>query len=576
MPGTPALDGGASGLRETAGVTDVDEHEVGPSDPDGRGRRLDLVAIGIVGAVLLLPVIGLLRYQGPPMEEGFMLAFPEQILNGRFPNRDFLHLYGPGSLWVLAAVYKVFGTTLTVERMVGLAQHAAVAFGLFAALRPWGRRVATSAAVISVVILISPLGLSAMAWNGALALGVVALAVGIRASRRPDDRRSRRLLALAGFLGGLALLYRPDAILAVSAGLGALWWDLEGSRRRPLVWGAVAGVALYVPHLVIAGAAASFQGMFVDPVFRLRGGRSLPIPPSWGQVDGFLQRAGALRQSAWPLPMPAVSQQIFLWFLLVPASIVLVVGAAWRLRRREPRSERSRALWPLALFGGALLQQALQRPDTAHLSWVTGITFALSVPAISSLLEGVRPRRSPAGPTWVGIGVVAVVLVAVIPFYPLRTYADLVGQTFGRNRFGYAILNGDRTFYFGSAPGARDAQRVTDRLRAESSPGQSLIVGPRDLSRTNYSDAFFYYLFPDLVPGTRYIEMDPGIADAPDSGLAEELRRNDWLILSDAWSAWTEPNDSAGSGSDVPNQVVRDRYCTVERAGTFQLLRRCR
>jgi hypothetical protein len=564
-------------LRETAPVSEVRE-AVRPAPPERarHDRRLDVLAVAIVLGVLLLPVIGLLHYQGPPMEEGFMLAFPEQILSGRLPHRDFLHLYGPGSLWVLAAIYKVFGTSLTVERLVGLLQHAGVAFGLFAALRPWGRRVATSAAVVSIVILIGPLGLSAMAWNGALALGVCALAVGTAAARRTDDRTSHRLLALAGFLGGLALLYRPDLVLAVALGLGALWWDLDRPRRRPLVLGAVAGVALYVPHLILSGPAAAVRGMFLEPVFELRGGRSLPLPPSWGQVDGFLQRAGALRQSGWPLPMPAVSHQIFLWFLLVPGSIVLVLVAAWRLRRRERDSARSRAYWPLALFGAALLQQALQRPDTAHLSWVTGITFALCIPAVSSLLEGVTPRWTTAGRTWVGIGVVGVVLVGVIPFYPLRTYADLVGQTFGHNRFGYPITNDGRTFYFGSEGGASDAQRITDRLQQEAKPGDRLIVGPTDLSRTNYSDAFFYYLFPDLVPGTRYIEMDPGIADAPDSGLADELRHNEWLILSDAWSDWDEPNDSAGHGSTTPNQVVRDHYCKVEDAGTFQLLRRCR
>lgn len=36
-----------------------------------------------------------------------MLAFPEQLLHGHVPHVDFLHLYGPGSLWVLAAVYRV-------------------------------------------------------------------------------------------------------------------------------------------------------------------------------------------------------------------------------------------------------------------------------------------------------------------------------------------------------------------------------------------------------------------------------------------------------------------------------------
>jgi hypothetical protein len=539
-------------------------------------RQRDLLSLAIIAVVLLIPVPGLLRYQGPPMEEGFMLAFPEQILQGRFPHRDFLHLYGPGSLYVLAAVYKVFGVDLTVERLVGLAQHAAVAFGMFALLRPFGRRIATVSSLVTILVLIGPGGLSAMAWNGALGLGVCALAVATAAARRDDEPAARRLLALAGVLGGAALLYRPDMVLAVGLGLGAVWWGLDRPRRRPLMLGLVLTCLLYVPHLLVSGVGASIQGMFLEPVFELRDGRALPVPPSWGAIDGFLQRAGTFRPEGWALPMPALSHQIHLWFWLVPLSILVNLVAAWRLRRRAPGSPRALVLWPAALFGAALLPQAMQRPDTTHLAWVTGITFALMVPAIASLVEEVRP----SAPRWAGLaaacGTLAVIFVVVIPFYPARTYVDLTMLSLGRDRFGTPITNEDRTFYFGDPQGAAEAQRVVDRLAAESRPGESLIAGPVDLSRTNYNDSFFYYLFPELVPGTRYIEMDPGIANTEGSGLADELRANDWLILSRSSDLWNEPNDSVIPGSQEPNQVVRDQYCMVEDAGSFQLLRRCR
>lgn len=540
-----------------------------------RESRLDLLCLGLIAVVLLVPTAGLMRYQGPPMEEGFMLVFPEQLLQGRLPHRDFLHLYGPGSLWLLAAVYKVFGVAITVERTVGLLQHAAVAYGLYALIRPFGRTLATSSAITSVLILIGPLGLSAMAWNAALACGVGALAFGAAATAA-QGRRATVLAAVAGVLGGAALLFRPDLVLAVAFGLGGLWFLLDRPLHRPLWIGAVATVALYIPHVLTSGIAESFRGMFLEPVFQLRGGRSLPVPPSWGEIDGFLQRAGGLRAWGWPLPMPALSQQIHLWFWLVPISIVVVVLAAWKLRRAEPASRRTASLWPAALFSIPLISQAVQRPDTAHLAWVSGITFALMIPAIAVLVELGRP----AWPTWrrsaLGIGTVAVVLVAVIPFYPLRTYVDLTAQSAGRQRFGFRIERADRVFYFGSEDGAAQAQQVVDELARRSEPGDRLIVGTKDLSRTNYSDSFFYHLFPELVPGTRYIEMDPGIADAEDSGLADELRVNRWLILSDAWSEWSEPNDSAGRGSDEPNQVVAVHYCTVLDAGMFSLHERCR
>ena len=168
------------------------------------------------------------------------------------------------------------------------------------------------------------------------------------------------------------------------------------------------------------------------------------------------------------------------------------------------------------------------------------------------------------------------IFVVVIPFYPARTYVDLTMLSLGRDEFGSPITNGERTFYFGDPVGAAEAQRVVDRLAAESEPGESLIAGPVDLSRTNYNDTFFYYLFPELVPGTRYLEMDPGIANTEGSGLADELRANDWLILSRSSDLWNEPNDSTVPGSQEPNEVVRDQYCMVEDAGSFQLLRRCR
>ena len=546
------------------------------SEQTGPGRldRRDAGGMAVVALVLLAPVWGLMSYQGPPMEEGFMLVFPEQILLGSVPHRDFLHLYGPGAIYALSAVYELFGTHLYVERIVGLVQHAAVAYSLYFLIRPFGRHFATAGATVSVVILIGPLGLSAMAWNGALAFGLASLAVAARAARSNGASRTA-LLVTAGALGGLALLYRPDLVLAVALGLGAWWFQLERGRRAPMLWGLAGAVALYIPHVLRSGIGNSFEGMFLEPVFELRGGRSLPVPPSWGEVDGFLQRAGTLRTSGWPLPMPGISQQIHIWFWLVPLSIALVVAAAWMLRRSEAGTDRTLSYWPAALFSAALLGQAIQRPDTAHLSWVTGVTFPLCMVAIAILVRRWRPSTSGAVSAAWGIGAVAVLLLAVIPFYPVRTYVDLVSQSFGINRFGFEIERDGRLFPFGDASGAADAQAVVDELAARSEPGESLVVGPVDLSRANYSDAFFYHLFPELAVGTRYIEMDPGIADAPDSGLAEEVEAADWLILSDAWSGWDEPNDSAGSGSEVPNEVVERDFCTVLDAGTFVLLERC-
>jgi hypothetical protein len=144
------------------------DETVSPSRWWRRVETGDLAAIGILLVAFLVPLRGLLRIQGPPMEEGFMLVFPERVLRGAIPNKDFLHLYGPGSLWVLGGVYKVFGTSLTVERLFGLLQQMAIVFGVFALARRWGRTVALGCALLSLLFIV-PTGLTALAWVGAVA-----------------------------------------------------------------------------------------------------------------------------------------------------------------------------------------------------------------------------------------------------------------------------------------------------------------------------------------------------------------------------------------------------------------------
>ena len=111
-----------------------------------RRPKGDLIAWAVLAAALLAPLPGLITFTGPPMEEGFMLVFPQLVAAGKVPHVDFLHLYGPGSLWVLAAIYKVFGATLEVQRMVGWLQHGALVFGLIALIRPPSRARAAACA----------------------------------------------------------------------------------------------------------------------------------------------------------------------------------------------------------------------------------------------------------------------------------------------------------------------------------------------------------------------------------------------------------------------------------------------
>jgi hypothetical protein len=532
-------------------------------------RQKDVLALVILAILFLLPLRGLLRAQGPPMEEGFMLVFPERVLAGDLPNKDFLHLYGPGSLWVLAAVFKVFGTDLFTERLFALLQQVAVVLGMYGLARFWGRTVALFSGVIALVVIVPPIGLTALAWVGAVGLGLLGLLAALIGRRvrtpgtEPDDKRGLGWALVGGIVAGFALLFRLDLVAAVGMALLAAAWGTDRRFKLRLGTGLAIGVAGYLVHLATAGPYRVFKGMVLDPVVYLRGGRRLPIPPPWDHLDGFLQKSGNIMPNYWPLPRLTTSAQLFVWFfLLIGVVLFLLAVGIWDVRRNRGRFE-ARVLLAVALFSLGILPQGLQRVDSAHFAWVSCVPFAFVPVAVLELLRG-RELKSAYSyrrrAFLCGAGAFLVMVLAV-PQFTGWAYTDYVAQTFDRHRLVFPIERNGRTFYYGRQEVAEAAKELLVRVPEVAKPGDRLFVGTTDLRKTPVSEAYLYYLLPEFPPATYYIEMDPGVANRKGSRLASDLRSSDIAILSAAWNDWDEPNDSRKVGSAVPNRVMRDEFC---------------
>ena len=231
--------------------------------------------LALIGVLVAIPLRGLYRFTGGTMEEGFMLYFPERVARGDVPNVDFLHLYGPGSLHVLAGWYGVFGHSLAAERTFGLLQHLGIILALFTLARPWGRAAATIVGGLAVFYVMTPIALTAMAWNGGLALTLWSTVFAVRAVHLDDPRRRRRAWVVAGLLAGLALTYRPDLVIAIALVLGWMLWR-HRDARRPVVLAGIVGLAPLWVHLVLAGPAQAFEGMVLDRSSGCADGRELP------------------------------------------------------------------------------------------------------------------------------------------------------------------------------------------------------------------------------------------------------------------------------------------------------------
>jgi 4-amino-4-deoxy-L-arabinose transferase-like glycosyltransferase len=527
-----------------------------------RGAVRSWAGIALVLAAVAVPLRGLYRTTGGTMEEGFMLYFPERMWKGDVPNVDFLHLYGPGALHVLMVWYEAFGYTLGAERTFGLLQHLGIIFALYALARPWGRTAATAVAVLSTLLVLTPIGLTAMAWNGGLALALWSAVLAIRGTHlvRPRDR----LLAWlgSGALAGFALTYRPDLVLAIGLALAWFVWHHRASWR-PLLIGAVVGATPMWVHLAVAGIRPSVQGMVLDPVVELRDGRELPRPPSWDRLDGALQAIAEQVPPWWRVPSLPASASLFLWFWAMVAVSVGSVVLALYLFRRTGGAPRTVVLVVGSLIGLGILPQALQRPDSTHLSWVTCISWPLAVLGVMELVRLARPTSHPRRRVTIGALSVAALMFVIAPLFTYRYYLASARVSAGDVAGAFPVERDGRRFYLGDQRPFRASRDVIAALDELAEPGDRLFVGPQDLRRTWYGDTFFYWMFPELEPATYFLELDPGLANAEDSRLADDVASADWLILTGFWNGWREPNTSMEFGSDEPNRVIEEQFCEV-------------
>ncbi len=297
---------------------------------DRAGRYLLTAALVLSLSAVTLPAE--FKSTITPMDEGALLVYPERVLHGAVPNRDFQTLYGPADPWLLAVAYQIFGVDIDVERMVGLLARVAIIAALLVLVSEAGTLVTALTGVVAWALL-TTLGLVTYAWWPALA-AVLWSVVALRQQR----------LFLAGGLIGVALLFRPDLIIVALCSAAII-------RDRRYVFGLATGIAPYLIHVALAGPSAVVQGLVVDP-FLQSPGRRLPIPVTTGA------------------------------FWAVVVSIILLVFAC-RLEWK-----RSHERWVLVLAATAVLLtgQAWQRADLAHLVMgaVTGV--ALLPWAVSALL----------------------------------------------------------------------------------------------------------------------------------------------------------------------------------------------
>ena len=415
-----------------------------------------------------------------------MLYFPQRMRAGDVPNVDFLHLYGPGALHVLMGWYKVFGDTIAAERTFGLLQHLGIIFGLFALARPWGRAAAAAVASLSVFYILTPIGLTAMAWNGGLRADAVERGVRRSAACTLDEPRRQRVAGSSPAPWPVSRSRTAPTWRSRSGSSSAGWCVTQRDARPPSRSAGSSACCRCGSTSRSPVPAASFRGMFLDPVFELRAGRELPAhrrgiasTAPCRRSPRPRRRGGRSRTSRPRTGSSCGSSRCS------SCTALLLAFAVWQRRRASAVVDgRSTVLLVVALVSVGILPQALQRPDSTHLTWVTCISWPFAIVAVAEVVRRVgRPCRcgpgSPSAPPVALVLTFTLTSLFTFRYYVLHTRVGLglrACEPFEVQRNGSACSISGRRGRAGEPAG----RSTTSTELAE--PGERLFVGPHVLA----------------------------------------------------------------------------------------------
>ena len=217
-----------------------------------------VLAALFLAAIVVYPIWRGFGAIGQTMDEGLLLVYPEQILKGRLPYRDFETVLGPGNFGLLATAYSAFGTNIYVERSVGFALRILILTSIFGIAQRWKNVLATVSTVIGGLLL-ACVDVTAFAWSSALAFGLASLWL-------MAGTESRWRNVMAGLVGGLSMLCRFDFTPAILAAAIPIFLKMETPARKRYGAGLAAAFLPLVWLLLVIGPGPLIHNTFLFPL----------------------------------------------------------------------------------------------------------------------------------------------------------------------------------------------------------------------------------------------------------------------------------------------------------------------
>jgi len=511
-------------------------------------------------------------------DEGQILVSAMRVAQGEVLHRDFYEIYGPAQFYVLAGLFKLFGTSILVDRVWDTIVRAMIVTVAFLIVQRGGARREGLFAAGLVLIWLCFLGYYAYTVFPALLFALLAALCLLPVF---EDRRSPPRLFGSGLCIGVTVLFRYDVGFYTFAALTLVTAGYVLSRPLPL------------------GVRVADLLRVLLPIYLGLGIVCIPVAVAYvssGMLQDFLfdvvyfPAQAYRRMRAMPFPdletLRAVPTQIGVY---LPFFVWLSALSTVLFRRRSPGSPEAIAARPwitllLGVLSALFYLKGLVRPALIQLA--LSIVPALMLSAMLLQAKRRSPDRLPAiAAAWAGL---AIVLLPTFVATAQDGYAMVQNAIWMTQRSTWSAATADTPADLASCRPVSGLQRVAcfeiDQARADAiryveahtRPNDVIFVGLSRHDRILGNDLLFYFV-GGWIPATKWHHFDSGLQSNKEiqTAMIGELQaaKPPYVVLESEWEDFDEPNESAvSSGVKLLDDFLRSNFQPVQVFGKLTVL----
>ncbi|OGC23665.1 hypothetical protein A2291_04100 [candidate division WOR-1 bacterium RIFOXYB2_FULL_42_35] len=489
-------------------------------------------------------------------DEGIIVYGAQRVLNGDIPYKDFWTIYSPGQFYVLAFLFKIFGSSILVARLF----DSLIRAGLVAAIFLLAKKL-SSVWLATLVATLTTFWLGLFGYYGYNAFSGLLLAlisINCFFNYFISDRNKPAGLFFCGLLVGLTFLFRHDFAIYLFfvelVILISLFFEGKRVDLKQFVVGCLVVLLPWLGYCCFTGALAGlFSDLFYFVIVVFPRVRSLPFPDLW------LSFAQVIK-----------GQKSLSLFLLVNLPVYLPLPIyGWSVVNILKKNRSQGFTNPyfcgqvcLTLFGLLLFNQARIRAGHLHSLPYFFVALVLGVSLLAPLLRRLNRSRK----------IIVLLFSVILLLYPLQLdKISLVGNFFDTYKTSQHELRRAQSFHVDPFQ-AKAIQFIDSHVPI----GEKIFVGNLRHDRILANDIMFYYL-AERESATKYHELHPGSATTlpVQKEIVAALKKESvkYIVLFIGVEN-REPNMSSISGGVfVLDNFIRANYKLVQQFGPYLVLR---